>query len=107
MSEGQTLWSDSNGTSDALPEGNVVYGSPGPNTATGSSSYEPSAPKLKRKIIREQFSKITMQRIYECQDCEEKHCSNCSKIQDFTGKIRQILKDLEIGGSIENRHARI
>ena len=49
MSEGQTLWSDSNGTSNALSEDNDVLGRPGHNTATGSSSYEPSPPKVKRK----------------------------------------------------------
>ena len=63
MSEGQTLWCDSDGTSDPLSDDNDVLGSPVHNTATGSSSYEPSPPKVKRKSIHEQFSKITMQRI--------------------------------------------
>ena len=57
MSEGQTMWCDSDGTSDALSEDNDVLGSPVHDTATGSSSYESSAPKVKRKIIHEQFSK--------------------------------------------------
>ena len=65
MSEGQTLWCDSDGTSDALSEDNDVLGSPSHNTAIGSSSYEPSPPKVKQKTIHEQFSKITMQRIYD------------------------------------------
>ena len=63
-SEGRALWCDSDGTSDAFSEDNDVLGSPVHNTSTGSSSYEPSPPKVKRKSIHEQFSKITMQRIY-------------------------------------------
>ena len=60
MSEGQTLWCGSDGTSDAVSEDNDVLGSPVHNTATGSSSYEPSPPKVKRKSIHVQFSNITM-----------------------------------------------
>ena len=108
-SEGQTLWSDSNRTSDALSEDNDFFGSrpTGHNTATGSSSYDPSFTKAKRKSILEQFSKITMQRIYECQDCEEKLCSNWPKIQDVTWKVWQIVKALERDGTIEKRHTSI
>ena len=62
MSEGQILWCGSGGTSDVLSEDNDVLGSPVLNTATGSSSYEQSPPKVKRKCIHEQFSRITMQR---------------------------------------------
>ena len=65
MSDGQALWCDSDGTSDALSEDNDVLCSPVHNTATGSSSYEPSPPQVKRKGIHEQFSKITKQRIYD------------------------------------------
>ena len=102
-SEGQTLWSDSNGTSDALSEDNDFFGSTGHDTATGSSSYDPSFTKTKRKSILEQFSKITMQRIYEYQDCEEKLCSNWPKIQDVTWKVWQIVKALERDGTIEKK----
>ena len=87
MSEGQTMWCDSDGTSDALSEDNDALCTPVHNTATGSSSYEPSPPKLKRKTMHEQFSKIIMQMIlWQCQYCKEKRCSNCPKIQDIAGK---------------------
>ena len=65
MSEGETLWCDSDGTSDALSEDNDVLSSPVHNTATGSSSYEPSPPKVKLKSIHDQFSELTMQGIYD------------------------------------------
>ena len=48
MSEIQILWCDSDGTSDVLSEDNDVLGSAVHNTATGSSSYEPSPSKVKR-----------------------------------------------------------
>ena len=46
MSEGQTLWCDSDGTLDALSEDNNVLSIPVHNMATSSSSYEPSPPKV-------------------------------------------------------------
>ena len=84
MSEGQTLCCDSDGTSDALSEDNNVLGSPVHNMATGSSSYEPSPHKVKRKSIHEQFSKITIQRIYDIVKIVKK--SKCPKIRDITGE---------------------
>ena len=107
MSEGQTLWSDSDGTSDALSEDNDVLGSPVHNT-TGSSSYEPSPPKVKRKSIHEQFSKITMQTIYDSVKIINRSvAATARKFKTSPRKVRQIVKALERGGTIENRHARI
>ena len=107
MSQEQTLWCDSEGTSDALSEDNDVLGSPVHNT-TGSSSYEPSPPKVKRKSIHEQFSKITMQRIYDSVEIVKKSvAATARKFKTSPGKVRQIVKALERGGTIENSHARI
>ena len=108
MWEGQTLWCDSNGTSDALSEDNYVLGSPVHNTATSSISYEPSPPKVKCKSIHEQFSKITIQRIYECVKIVKKSVATTArKFKTSPGKVRQIVKALERGGTIENRCFRI
>ena len=65
ISEGQTLWCDSDGTSDALSDDSDMLSSPVHNPTTGSNSYEPSPPKVKRKSIHELLSKITIQRIYD------------------------------------------
>ena len=89
MSDGQTLWCDSGGTSDALSEDNDVLGSPVHNTAPGSSSYEPSPPKLKRKSIHEQLSKITMQRIYDKVKIVKKGvAATARKFKRSPGKVR-------------------
>ena len=95
MSEGQTLWCDSDGTSVALPEDNDVLGSPVHNTATGSSSYEPSPPipKVKQKSIQQQFSKITMQRIYDSVKIVKKSiAATTRKFKTSPGKVRQNSK---------------
>ena len=103
----QTLWCDSDGTSDALSEDNDVFGSPVHNTATGSSSYESSSTKVKRKCIYEQFCKITMQRVYDSVKIVKKSvAATARKFKTSPRKVRQIVKALE-GGTIENRHARI
>ena len=82
--------------------------SPVHNTATDSSSYEPSPPKLKRKSIHEQFSKIKMQRIYDSvKIVKESIAAPARKLKTSLGKVRQIVKALERGGMIENRHALI
>ena len=96
MSEGQTLWCDNDGTSDALFEDNDVLGSQVHNTATGSSSYEPSPPKVKLKSTQEQFSKITMQRIHDSVKIVKKSiAANARKFKTSPRKVRQIVKALE------------
>ena len=79
------------------------------NTTTGCSSYETSPPKLKRKsIIHEQFSKVTMHRIYDSVEIVKKIvAATARKCKTSPGKLRQIGKARERGGTIENRHARI
>ena len=108
MSEGQTLWCDSDRTSDALSEDNDVLGSKVHNTATGSSSYEPSPLTVKRKSIYEQFSKIAMQRNYDSVKIVKKNvAATARKFKISPGKVRQIVKALERCGTIENRHVLI
>ena len=108
MSEGQTLCCDSDGISDALSEDNDVLGRPVHKIATGSSSYEPSPPKVKRKSIHEQFSKITMQRTYASVKSVKKGvAATARKFKTSPGKVRQIVKALERGGTTEKRHSSI
>ncbi|XP_069673414.1 uncharacterized protein [Periplaneta americana] len=105
--EGQTLWRDSDETSDTLSEDSDTPDTRA-HTSNSSNSYVPSPPTVTWKSIHEQFSEHTMQSVYDNVKIAKKTiAATARKFKIPPEKVRQIVTALEKGGTKEHKTARI